>query len=160
MTEAETPPTTPQASAQAGRHTLDMARKNPITTRRSVLAATLLAALAVTMPGTTLGQVKADQEIIAICGEIIALESHINSAYPGGGLWLDQQLYRSNVRPLEEHQSSLVDRLDSMTALTLDGHKARAKAILACFPEDIRNPADTFAQMVSGLVCGLAGGAA
>ena len=160
MTEAEAPPTIPHASAQAGHCTTDMGRKKPLTTRRSVLAATPITALAVTTPGTTLGQVKADQEIIALCGEIIALESHINSAYPGGGLWLDQRLYRSNVQPPEAHQSSLVDRLDGMTALTVAGHKARAKAILACFPDDMCNPADMFAQMVSGLVCGLVGGAA
>ena len=117
MTEAETPPTTLQASAQAGRYTTNMGRKSPITTRRSVLAFTPLAALAVTMPGTTLGALGSDQAIVALCNQHIANRDAFNASPQDSDESPEWDAYRATDRAIGE-----------VKPMTLSGLAAKARA--------------------------------
>ena len=118
MTEAETPPTTPQAIAQAGRYTTNVGRQSPIATRRSVLAFTPLAALAAVMPTATLGALGADQAIVALCNQHLANRDAFNAspqdAGDGNPEW---NAYRATDRAISEAKP-----------MTLSGLAAKARA--------------------------------
>lgn len=98
----------------------ETAPRTTSTTRRSILAATPLAAASIMVPNATLGQIKADQDLIAACSRYFELDRHF-AAYG------DNDIPSSD--PALEEVGSLIEQITNLPALTLDG--ARAKASVA-----------------------------
>ena len=89
-------------------------------TRRLMLGSLPLAIAAAALPNATLGQIKADQDLIASCNRYYELNRHF-AAYG------DADIPASD--PALKELAALIERITTLPALTLEG--ARAKASVA-----------------------------
>lgn len=97
----------------------------PAPSRRSLLAAGPLAAIAAAMPSITLGQVQGEQELIALCAEFDALErKSIESGCDVAG-----------------EQAALAERIIATPPQTLEGFRALARSIVLWAPDMLDNSA-------------------
>lgn len=121
--------------------------------RRSILAGTPLAVVAVAMPSATLGQMSSDQQLVAACARYFELNRHF-AAYG------DRDIYPDDPALIE--LSAVTDRIARLRAFTLEGSKARA-AVIVCHTPCVMHDnafAPESADMIKALLRDLAGGAA
>lgn len=102
--------------------------------RRSLLALTPIAALAATMPDATLGQLGAEQRLIAACGEIIALERHLWTVLTARFSEHQEEALEAAQAPFAATQGQLIKQICAAKAVTLDGCRAKAQALAAWAP--------------------------
>ncbi len=103
--------------------------------RRSLLALTPLAAVAAGMPATTLGQLQQEQGLIAACMEVIALEHHIWKILPTRFSEHQDRDLDTAQAPFSARQNHLIKEICIAKAYTLDGCRAKAKALAAWAPD-------------------------
>ncbi len=114
--------------------TISAAARQTRATRRSLLALTPLAAVAAVAPGVTLGQLGAEQRLIAACGEIIALERHLWTVLPARFSEHQDDELDAAQAPFSARQGQLIEQICAAKAVTLDGCRAKARALAAWAP--------------------------
>ena len=124
MHETDQTPTTPAAARQ------------PRATRRSILALTPLAAVA---PGATLGQLNADKELIACCGEVIELERHVWNTLPARFAAGEDLALEAAQAPYAARSVRIMERIVAAKAHTLPGIAAKARALSAIVPSSVED---------------------
>ncbi|WP_234729721.1 hypothetical protein [Acidocella facilis] len=105
--------------------------RQPRASRRSLLALTPLAAVAAAAPGVTLGQMHADRELIAKCGEVIELERHIWSTLPGRFAPGDDFALEAAQAPFADRSVEIMTRIIATKSHTPAGITAKAHALAA-----------------------------
>ncbi|WP_298225806.1 hypothetical protein [Acidocella sp.] len=111
-------------------------------TRRGLLALTPLAAMAAAKPGATLGQVQHDRELIAACGEIIALEHYMWKALTARYSENQDDELDAAQAPFAARQNHLIKQICAAKAYTMDGCRAKARALAAWAPDLVADDAD------------------
>lgn len=103
-------------------------------TRRSLLALTPLAAVAAAAPGVTLGQLQQEQGLIAACSEVVALERHLWTVLAARFSERQQEELDAAQAPFAARQSQLIEQICAAKAVTLDGCRAKARALASWAP--------------------------
>lgn len=127
MFETDRIPTTPTTARQ------------PRASRRSLLALTPLAAVAAAAPDITLGQMHADRDLIASCGEVVELERHVWATLPGRFAPGDDFALEAAQEPFAKRSAEIMARIVATKAYTPAGIAAKARALAAIVPSSVED---------------------
>jgi hypothetical protein len=106
-----------------------------IPSRRTLLggAVALLGSVAVAPSGTAATTASPDANLITMCDEFVALEAKSRALIEADPLGTSQT--NAAVAPFEDRQEELAGMIYDARATTIEGHRARALALLAWAPD-------------------------